>query len=209
MNIKVLKIYLLGFLFVFALSAWAWAGINDANIDTITGSADSSANSRATAIGNANYNANIAAQHQGQGQAQAATVTYAPTEISRSYTLPYQLYPPNLAPDFGNGNTYGNFVKVPSAFLLRHRFTRCELETMRPTHGLFGDNSGVKVKFRSWCGPRADVKQSTDYVDFVWELPKKQVFGADGRPKLDEKGQPVMAAYTPDTWVLWEPEPPT
>jgi len=122
------------------------------------------------------------------------------SSVSRNFTLPYQLYPSNLAPDFGNGNTYGNFVKVPSAFVVKHRFTRCELETMFPTHGLFGDNSGIQVKFRSWAGPRVNPKNPGDYVDFVWELPGKQAVAADGRPKFDEKGKPVMAGYVPDTW---------
>ncbi len=150
-------------------------------------------------------------QYQGQAQDQTQSqgvyneiggqsVNISSTSTSRNYTLPYQLYPPALAPDFGNGNTYGNFVKVPAAFSLKHRFTRCELETMLPTHGLWGGTSGISVKFRSWAGPRVSAKNPNDYVDFVWELPRKEVVGADGRTKLDEKGHPVTATYVPDTW---------
>ena len=88
--------------------------------------------------------------------------------------------------DFGNGNTYGNFVKVPGAFLLKKRFSRSELEIMRHPHG-------TCVKFRSWGGERQGAKNPTDYVDFVWELPHKQKVDADGKPVFDEKGHPVMA----------------
>ncbi len=59
--------------------------------------------------------------------------------------------------------------------LNRKRFSRCELQTMCPTHGHFGDNYGVSTKFRTWAGPRVDEKRPTDYVDFVWELPRKQL----------------------------------
>jgi hypothetical protein len=116
------------------------------------------------------------------------------TTNSRNYALPYQLYSPNLAVDFGNGNTYGNFVKVPGAFMIRKRFSRSELEVMSHNHG-------TCVKFRTWGGEREGAKHPTDYVDFAWDLPQKQKVGADGKPMFDEKGHPVMAGYVPDTWT--------
>lgn len=144
-------------------------------------------------------------QLQGQLQGQSQTginkdtvnsgqVNITSSTISRNSAIPYQLYPPNLAVDFGNGNTYGNFVKVPGAFLLKKRLSRSELEIMSNKHG-------TCVKFRSWGGERQGAKNPTDYVDFVWELPQKQKVGEDGKPMFDEKGHPVMAGYVPDTWA--------
>jgi hypothetical protein len=155
-------------------------------------------NSSTNSSTNSNTNANTSSASQGQGisnkinsgQVNITTTSEAP----HNFAVPYQLYPPGLAVDFGNGNTYGNFVKVPGAFILRKRFSRSELEIMSHARG-------TCVKFRSWGGEREGAKSPTDYVDFVWELPRKQSVGADGKPMFDEKGQPVMAGYTPDTWT--------
>ena len=133
-------------------------------------------------------------QKQSQDATSTNTGQVSITTNSRNFGLPYQLYPPNLAVDFGNGNTYGNFVKVPGAFMLKKRFSRSELEILSNTHG-------TCVKFRSWGGPREGAKNPADYVDFVWELPHKQKVGADGKPMFDEKGHPVMEGYVPDTWA--------
>ncbi len=158
---------------------------------------------------NANANAQQGqTQGQGQGQSQSSAAVQGQgmsnqinsgqvnitSEPSRNYALPYQLYPPGLAVDFGNGNTYGNFVKIPGAFVVKRRFSRSELEIMRKTWG-------TCVKFRNWAGPKQGAKKPTDYVDFMWELPLKPSVGPDGKPVFNDKGQPVMVGYAPDTWT--------
>jgi hypothetical protein len=170
---KTIKMYLLALLFTLALSPWVQAQtqLQDQNQGQGQG------------------------QNQGQGmsnQINSGQVSISSvSEAPHNFSLPYQLYPPNLAVDFGNGNTYGNFVKIPGAFAVKKRFSRSELEIMH-------HNRGTCVKFRSWGGPR---ESATDYVDFVWEVPRKQSVGTDGKPVFDEKGHPVMALYTPDTWT--------
>ena len=182
---KTIKVFLIALVFTVPLSTWAQAQSGSGSPTSVAIQGQGQYQDQTQ--GNVNYN--------------VAPVTITKeTVIDRNNAIPYQLYPPNLAPDFGNGNTYGNFVKVPAAFIIRKRFSRCELQTMCPTHGLFGDNYGVSMKFRTWGGPRVQSKSPGDYVDFVWELPSKPALGADGRPKFDEKGHPVMAGYVPDTW---------
>lgn len=113
----------------------------------------------------------------------------------RYFASPYQLYPPNLATDFGNGNTYGNFIKVAALFSIKKRFTRSELEAMRKT-------SGTRGKFRMWTGKKQEgERKPTDCVAFMWELPIKPVIGMNGKPQFNEKGQPVMMSFVPNTWT--------
>lgn len=138
-------------------------------------------------------------QSQGQVQGNSNLVNSGQVTINSTapkyFTAPYQLFPPSLPSEFGNGNTYGNFVKVPAAFMVKKRFARNELEIMRNAHG-------TKVNFRSWTRPRQEnEKKLTDYVNFVWELPQKQAVDKDGKPIIDEKGHFVMTAYPPATWV--------
>jgi len=138
-------------------------------------------------------------QEQGQTQGNSNLVNSGQVTINSSapkyFTAPYQLFPPSLPSEFGNGNAYGNFVKVPAAFMVKKRFSRNELEIMRNAHG-------TSVKFRSWTKPRQEnEKKLTDYVNFVWELPQKQAVDKDEKPIIDEKGHPVMTAYPPATWV--------
>jgi hypothetical protein len=179
---KEIKICLLALVFTLALVSWAQAGEQTQSPSQTQGQDQN--------------------QGQGQGQEQGQYLSIGgSTSINRNYAIPYQLFPPALAPEFGNGNTFGNFVKVPAAFSIKKRFSRCELETMsRSTHTFLGDDYGIKVKFRSWGGQRVNPAKPTDYVDFVWELPRKQVFEPNGRPKLDDKGQPVFAGEPPATW---------
>ena len=127
---KTIKVYLIALIFTLALVPWAQAQ-DEGGQGQIQGQGQTQGQGQSQGQNQGPRHGQTQGNMNSINNAGPITITKT-TEIARSNAIPYQLYPPNLAPDFGNGNTYGNFVKVPAAFSLKHRFTRCELETMLP-----------------------------------------------------------------------------